>query len=64
LPDGWPVSAHGTYKEAQQAVAHLAHNDFPVRGVAIVGIDLVLVERVDAHLTWRRVLAVGAVSGA
>jgi hypothetical protein len=64
LPDGWPVSSYDTYKEAQQAVDHLADNDFPVRGVTIVGIDPVLVERVDAHLTWRRVLATGAVSGA
>jgi hypothetical protein len=64
LPDGWPVSSHDTYKEAQQAVDHLADNDFPVRGVTIVGIDPVLVEWIDAHLTWRRVLATGAVSGA
>jgi hypothetical protein len=64
LPDGWPISSYDTYKEAQQAVEHLADNDFPVRGVTIVGIDLVLVEHVDAQLTWRRVLAIGAVSGA
>ena len=64
LPDGWPVGSYGTYKKAQQAVDHLADNDFPVRGVTIVGIDPMLVERVDAHLTWRRVLATGALSGA
>ncbi|HEX6354861.1 general stress protein [Actinophytocola sp.] len=64
LPDGWPVSSHDTYKEAQQTVDHLADNDFPVRGLTIVGVGLVLVERVDAHLTWRRVLAIGALSGA
>jgi hypothetical protein len=64
LPDGWPVSSYGTYQKAQQAVDHLADNNFPVRGVTIVGIDPVLVERVDAHLTWRRVLAMGAASGA
>jgi hypothetical protein len=64
LPNGWPISSHDTYKEAQQAVDHLADNDFPVLGITIVGIDPVLVERVDAHLTWRRVLATGAVSGA
>lgn len=64
LPDGWPISSHNTYKEAQQTVDHLADNDFPVRGLTIVGIDPVLVERVDAHLTWRRVLATGAMSGA
>ncbi len=64
LPDGWPVGSYDTYKRAQQAVDHLADNDFPVRGVTIVGIDPMLVERIDAHLTWRRVLATGAVSGA
>jgi Heat induced stress protein YflT domain len=64
LPDGWPVNSYDTYKEAQQAVDHLADNDFPVRGITIVGIDLILVERVDAHLTWRRVLTIGAASGA
>lgn len=64
LPDGWPVSSYDTYKEAQQAVDHLADNDFPVRDITIVGVDPVLVEHVDAHLTWRRVLAMGAMSGA
>lgn len=64
LPDGWPVSSHNTYREAQQTVDHLADNDFPVRGITIVGIDPVLVERVDAHLTWQRVLVIGAGSGA
>jgi hypothetical protein len=64
LPDGWPVSSYDTYKEAQQAIDHLADNDFPIRGITIVGIDPMLVERIDVHLTWRRVLATGAVSGA
>lgn len=63
-PDGWPIGSYDTYEKAQQAVDHLAANDFPVRGLTIVGIDPMLVERVDAHLTWRRVLAGGAVSGA
>jgi hypothetical protein len=64
LPDGWPVSSYNTYQEAQKAVDHLADNDFPVRGLTIVGIDPMLVEWIDAHLTWRRVLATGAASGA
>jgi hypothetical protein len=64
LPDGWPIGSYDTYKDAQQAVDHLADNDFPVRGLTIVGIGPVLVERVDAHLTWQRVLATGAASGA
>jgi hypothetical protein len=64
LPDGWPIGSYDTYKDAQKAVDHLADNDFSVRDLTIVGIDPVLVERVDAHLTWQRVLATGAVSGA
>jgi hypothetical protein len=64
LPDGWPVSSYDSYKEAQQAVDHLAGEEFPVQGLTIVGIDPMLVERVDARLTWRRVLAAGAASGA
>jgi hypothetical protein len=64
LPEGWPISSCDTYKQAQQAVDHLADNGFPVHGITIVGIDPMLVERVDTHLTWRRVLATGAMSGA
>ena len=64
LPDGWPVSSYNTYKDVQQAVDYLADNDFPVQGITIVGIDPVLLERVDAHLTWRRVLTTGTMSGA
>jgi len=64
LPDGWPVASYDTYKEAQQAVDHLADSGFPVQGLTIVGTDPILVERVDARLTWKRVLTAGAVSGA
>lgn len=64
LPDGWPVGSYDTYRDAQRAVDHLAHGGFPVQGVAIVGVEPMLVERVDARLTWGRVLATGAASGA
>lgn len=64
LPDGWPVGSYDTYQEAQRAVDHLADSEFPVQGVTIVGIEPMVVERVDARLTWRRVLAGGAASGA
>jgi len=64
LPDGWPVGSYDTYQEAQRAVGHLADSAFPVQGVTIVGIDPMLVERVDARLTWGRVLATGVASGA
>ena len=63
-PTGWPVGSYATYAEAQRAVDHLADADFPVRDVTIVGVDLMLVERVIGRLTWGRVLISGAASGA
>lgn len=63
-PTGWPVGQYGTYAEAQRVVDHLADNDFPVGEVTIVGVDLMLVERVIRRLTWGRVLGAGALSGA
>jgi len=62
-PSGWPVGSFGTYAEAQRAVDHLADHAFPVEDVTIVGVDLMLVERVLGRLTWGRVLASGAASG-
>ena len=50
-PTGWPVGSYATYEEAQRAVDHLADSDFPVRDVTIVGVDLMLVERVIGRLT-------------
>jgi hypothetical protein len=63
-PTGWPVGSYATYTEAQRAVDHLADSDFPVADVTIVGVDLMLVERVIGRLTWGRVLLSGAASGA
>ncbi|OLT12682.1 hypothetical protein BJF78_23900 [Pseudonocardia sp. CNS-139] len=63
-PTGWPVGSYATYEEAQRAVDHLADADFPVRDVTIVGVDLMLVERVIGRLTWGRVIGSGALSGA
>lgn len=63
-PSGWPIGSYGTYEEAQRAVDHLADSDFPVEGVTIVGVDLMLVERVTGRLSWGRVLGTGAASGA
>lgn len=63
-PTGWPVGSYATYEEAQRAVDHLADSDFPVRDVTIVGVDLMLVERVIGRLTWGRVIGSGAASGA
>jgi hypothetical protein len=63
-PTGWPIGSYATYAEAQGAVDHLADNQFPVADVTIVGVDLMLVERVLRRLTWGRVLTQGAASGA
>lgn len=63
-PTGWPIGSYETYSEAQRAVDHLADNDFPVTDVTIVGVDLMLVERVIGRLSWAKVLGTGAVSGA
>ncbi len=63
-PTGWPIGSYATYAEAQRAVDHLADSEFPVQEVTIVGVDLMLVERVIRRLTWGRVLGTGAASGA
>ncbi|SFW86942.1 general stress protein [Amycolatopsis australiensis] len=64
LPTGWPIGVYGSYAEAQRAVEHLAGHDFPIQDVTIVGVEPMVVERVTARLTWSRVLAGGAASGA
>lgn len=63
-PSGWPIGSYSTYTEAQRAVEHLAGNEFAVEDVTIVGVDLMLVERVIGRLSWGKVLGTGAVSGA
>ncbi|MGH3864170.1 general stress protein [Actinokineospora sp.] len=63
-PSGWPIGSYDTYQEAHRAVEHLAGNDFPVEEVTIVGVDLMLVERVIGRLSWPKVLGTGALSGA
>jgi hypothetical protein len=62
-PSGWPIASYDNYLEAQRAVDYLADNEFPVQEVTIVGVDLMLVERVTGRLTWSRVLGTGAASG-
>jgi len=64
LPEGWPIGSYGTYEGAQRAVDHLADSEFPVQDVTIVGVEPMLVERVAGRLTWGKVLASGALSGA
>lgn len=63
-PTGWPIGSYATYAEAHRAVEHLATNQFAVEDVTIVGVDLMLVERVIGRLSWGRALGSGAISGA
>ena len=63
-PSGWPIGSYEEYGQAQRAVDFLADSEFPVQDVTIVGVDLMLVERVTGRLSWRRVLGAGAASGA
>ena len=58
------LAVYDDYAQAQNAVDHLADRNFPVQNVLIVGTDLKQVERVTGRLTWGRVLAAGALSGA
>lgn len=62
-PTGWPIGSYDNYEEAQRAVEHLAGEEFPLQEVTIVGVDLMLVERVIGRLTWGKVLGTGALSG-
>ncbi|MFW0790934.1 general stress protein [Gordonia sp. CPCC 205333] len=63
-PQGWPIGSYRTYAEAQRAVDYLSDENFPVREVTIVGVDLMQVERVIGRLTWGKVIGGGVVSGA
>ena len=63
-PSGWPVGSFQNYQDAQAAVDGLSDREFPVENITIVGVDLMQVENVTGRLTWPRVLAGGAASGA
>ena len=58
------LGVYEEYADAQKAVDFLSDHEFPVQNVLIVGTDLKQVERVTGRLTWGRVLAAGAGSGA
>lgn len=63
--EGRPVLAtYNTYAEAQAAVDKLSDNKFPVQNVAIVGVDLRLVEAVVGRLSWGRAALSGLGMGA
>jgi hypothetical protein len=52
------------YVDAQKAVDTLSDNGFPVQNVAIVGVDVRIVESVLGRLTWGRAAMSGMLSGA
>jgi hypothetical protein len=58
------LSTVDTYGEAQSIVNRLAHTGYNVSNIAIVGRDLVTVERVTGRLTYARVALRGALNGA
>ncbi|MBF4634537.1 hypothetical protein ITJ38_09010 [Agreia pratensis] len=63
MPRGEIVATYDSYVEAQTAVDRLAHADFPVAEVSIVGSDLKTVERVLAKQSYARAAISGALSG-
>jgi hypothetical protein len=63
--EGRPVLAsYETYGEAQSAVDTLSDSRFPVQNVAIVGVELRLVEAVVGRLSWGRAALSGMAMGA
>ena len=63
LPDGVVVASFPTYAEAQAAVNKVSEAEAEIRGLAIVGNDLKLVERVMGRLTWGKVALNGMLRG-
>ena len=64
IPGGDVLSTVDTHGEAQSIVNRLAHAGYDVSNIAIVGRDLVTVERVTGRLTYARVALRGALNGA
>jgi len=56
--------SYDNYEQAQAAVDKLSDEGFPVRNVAIVGVDLKLVESVLGRLSWGRAALGGMGTGA
>lgn len=64
IPRGDVLASVDTYAEAQSFVNRLARIDYDVANIAIVGRDLVTVERITGRLTYARVALRGALNGA
>jgi hypothetical protein len=64
-PSNDPVlSTYDKYEDAQSAVDKLSDNRFPVQSVAIVGVNLKMVEQVIGRMSWGRAAAGGLMTGA
>lgn len=64
-PSNDPVlSTYKKYEDAQAAVDKLSDNKFPVASVAIVGVDLKMVEQVIGRMSWGRAAGGGLMTGA
>ena len=63
MPEGTTVAKFNSYEDAQAAVNKIAEADVDVKGIAIIGSELRLVERVVARLTYGRVALAGAMRG-
>ena len=58
------LASYDDYPAAQKAVDTLSDKGFPVQNVAIVGVDVRIVESVLGRLTWGRAALSGMLSGA
>jgi hypothetical protein len=58
------LASYDDYLEAQKAVDTLSDNGFPVQNVAIVGVDVRIVESVLGRLSWGRAALSGLGTGA
>lgn len=63
LPSGVVVASFETYDQAQAAIAKVSGSDTELAGLAIIGNDLKLVERIVGRLTWGKVAVRGAIRG-
>ncbi|MBO1769185.1 general stress protein [Agrococcus sp. TF02-05] len=63
LPSGVVVASFETYDQAQAAIAKVSGAEGELSGLAIVGNDLKLVERITGRLTWGKVALAGAMRG-
>lgn len=64
VPRGDVLQSVDTYPEAQSIVNRLTQAGHPVANIAIVGRDLVTVERVVGRMTYAKVALRGALNGA